>query len=192
MKTGTGVTGTMDANTFGSGKTWAEYMQSITRHQEQFDRVYKSFLVTDEDVATFRSLAPLNIVAVGEDWCPDVFNSLGVIAQLADLVPGVELRIFERDTRTDIMDMFLTDGTKKRIPVFAFYNAHFRLLFWWAGRCKEGDEWVAAFRNGRTFDEIPEIDKARFRVEFDHRYDTIYRRAGLEEIKALLREHAPR
>lgn len=176
----------MDTQTFQSGKTWTEYMESIDKNRDKFEKVYDNFQLHEEDMLPFRAAAPLRILAIGEDWCPDVYNTLGAVAKLADCVSGCEMRIFERDTRTDIMDKFLTDGTKKSIPVIAFYDARWHLLGWWAGRNKNANEWVNEFRQGRPYEEIPDEELKPFREEFNRRYESEYTRGNLDEMKEVL------
>lgn len=180
----------MDANLFASGKTWTDYLNSISKNRDRFEAVYRSFFVSEEELAAFRRASPLNIVAVAEDWCPDVYNTLGIVAKIADTVPGVNMRIFERDARPEIMANYLTEGTKKRIPVYAFYDPRFRELFWWAGRNKQADEWVNAFRNGRPYEEIPKDEMERFREEFSKRYEESFARGNLMELIDRLKSFA--
>ena len=176
----------MDALKFASGKSWSDYIASIERNRDRFEAVYRNFFLSEEDIAPFRAATPLNIVAVAEDWCPDVFNTLGIMAKLADAVPGIIMRIFERDARPEVMDLYLTDG-KKRIPAFAFYDHNWDKLFHWAGRNKAADEWVNAFRKGRPYDQIPEDEMEAFRREFDRRYEESFARGNLMEITDALK-----
>jgi hypothetical protein len=175
----------MDAATFASGKTWTEYMDSVEKNRDRFEELFVRFAPTEADLAAFGAVPSLRIVAVGEDWCPDVFNTLGIVAKIAAATPGAQLRIFERDSRPEIMDLFLSSG-KKRIPVVAFHDADFRLLGWWAGRNREADAWVSGFRKGRPYDQIPAEEMDLFRGEFDRRYRESWGRGNLEEIKAAL------
>jgi hypothetical protein len=177
----------VNAQLFSSGKTWQEYMNSITRNRDAFEKKYAEFRPSEDDLAPFREHAPLNIVAIAEDWCPDVHNTLGLVARIAKDIRGIQMRIFERDTYIDLMDLYVVDGTKRRIPVFAFFSHDFRQLGWWSGRNKQADEWVSAFRKGRPYDEIPEDEMVVFREEFQRRYDKEYALGNLEEIKSVLR-----
>jgi hypothetical protein len=177
----------VDALKFATGKSWTEYLNSITRNRDRFEAAYKSFFLAEEDIAPFRAATPLNIVAIGEDWCPDVFQTLGFIAKLADAVPGLILRIFERDTHPELMDRYLSEG-RKRIPVYAFFDHNFEEVFWWSGRNKAADEWVSSVRKGRAYEEIPADEMEEFRKEFDRRYEESYARENLREITEGLRE----
>jgi hypothetical protein len=176
----------MNSTIFQTGKTWSNYMESIQKNREKFERVYNEFHLQDSDLVPFRAAAPLHILAIGEEWCPDVYNTFGVIAKVADSATSCEFRIFERDSHPELMDQFLTDGTKRSIPVFAFYDAKFDLLGWWGGRNKAANEWVNGFRKGRPYDQIPDDEMKRFREEFQSNYDARFREGNFEEIKEVL------
>ena len=176
----------MNAATFQSGKSWSAYIKSISKNRNKFEPGYNSFEPSAGDLDFFGAFKPLNIAAIGEDWCPDVFNTLGTVAKIADALPNAELRIFERDSREDLMHDYLSDG-KKRIPVYAFFDGDFKELCRFCGRVKEADDWVNAFRRGRPYDQIPKDELETFRAELNERYRTQYSRANLEEIKNLLR-----
>lgn len=180
----------MDEALFRKGKTWDEYINSIETNRDHFVGVYQTFPLTDDDLVVFRNFKGLRVVAIGEDWCPDVYNSMGILARICQLVPGAEMRIFERDTYPELMDQYLSDGTKKRIPVYAFFTPDFRQLCWWAGRNREADAWVNAFRKGRPYDQIPKAERDSFQSEFNGLYRESFARGNLEEIKAALRESA--
>ncbi len=123
---------------FASGMTWQQYLEHIKRNREKFEYNYKETVLTDEDAEAFRSLAagqdgPAKVLALGEDWCPDVFRGLPVMARIAEAA-GLELRIFPRDDNLDIMNEFLNKGEHQSIPVFVFYTNDHRYLAHWVER----------------------------------------------------------
>jgi thiol-disulfide isomerase/thioredoxin len=123
---------------FASGMTWQEYREHIKRNGEKFDYNYRETVLTDEDAEAFRSLAgreegPAKVLALGEDWCPDVFRGLPVMARIAEAA-GMELRIFPRDDNLDIMNEFLKQGEHQSIPTFVFYTGDHRYIGHWIER----------------------------------------------------------
>jgi thiol-disulfide isomerase/thioredoxin len=111
---------------FASGLTWEEWLQAIRRNRDKFEYNYQETVLTPEDVAALRELVaapdgPAKVLALAEDWCPDVFRGLPVMAKMAQAA-GMELRIFFRDQNLDIMDEFLKDGQFRSIPTFVFYT----------------------------------------------------------------------
>ncbi len=123
---------------FASGMTWEEYAANIKRNRDKFDYNYEEAALTDDDAEAFRSLAaaakgPAKVLALGEDWCPDVFRGLPVIARIAEAA-GMELRVFPRDDNLDIMNEFLNQGEHQSIPTFVFYTRDHRYIARWIER----------------------------------------------------------
>jgi hypothetical protein len=74
-----------------------------------------------------------HLLALSEDWCGDAFNSLPVVARLAELAPNVELRLLGRDANLDLMDAHLS-GTARAIPVVIVYDEDWNEVGWWGSR----------------------------------------------------------
>src|SRR3970040_2655084 len=103
-----------------SGMTWAQYKEHSKRNREKFDYNYSETVLSDDDAAAFRRLAekgngPARVLALGEDWCPDVFRGLPVMVRIAEAA-GMDLRIFPRDDTLGIMNEFLNPGESQSIP----------------------------------------------------------------------------
>ena len=145
---------------FASGMTWQQYVEQIKRNREKFAYNYEETIVSDGDVEAFRSLAakadgPAKVLALGEDWCPDVFRGLPVMVRIAEAA-GLELRIFPRDANLDIMSEFLKGGEHQSIPTFVFYTGDHRYLAHWIERPAKANEemgQVMALFQGKEQDE---------------------------------------
>lgn len=123
---------------FASGFTWPEYLARIRRNKEKFEHNYRETAPSDEDAEAFRRLAaredgPAKVLALAEDWCPDVFRGLPVMARIAEAA-GMEFRIFPRDENLDIMNEFLNRGEHQSIPTFVFYTRDHRYIAHWTER----------------------------------------------------------
>jgi hypothetical protein len=73
-----------------------------------------------------------------------------MIARLAELTPGFDLRVLERDKNPDLMDAYLTNGSRS-IPIVIAYDADFRALGSWGPRPSELQEWAMTI--GRTLEK---------------------------------------
>ncbi len=140
---------------FASGMTWQQYLEHIKRNREKFQYNYEETVLSDGDVEAFRSLAaradgPAKVLALAEDWCPDVFRGLPVMARIAQAA-GLELRIFPRDENLDIMNEFLNRGEHQSIPTFVFYTRDHRYTAHWIERPAKANaemgEMMALFQN---------------------------------------------
>ncbi len=115
------------ASRFDQGLSFQQFLDQATVNRDKFELYYRDSPLTDEDLSFFKKAAaaprgPAKILAIGEDWCGDVYRELPIVARLADAC-GIELRIFIRDKNPDVMDEFLSNNGKSRaIPVFVFYT----------------------------------------------------------------------
>src|SRR5581483_10043904 len=95
---------------YAQGLTWADYSSSIKANRERFLKNFEEFHLTADDAAFFRNFnakrGPIKVVAIGEDWCPDVVRGLPVAARLAETA-GFEFRVFPRDANLDLMNQYL-------------------------------------------------------------------------------------
>ncbi len=145
---------------FARGMTWQQYLAHIKRNGEKFAYNYEETVLSDGDMEAFRSLAakangPAKVLALAEDWCPDVFRGLPVMVRIAEAA-GLELRIFPRDQNLDIMEEFLKGGEHRSIPTFVFYTGDHRYLGHWIERPAKADEemgQVRALFEGKQGDE---------------------------------------
>ena len=162
------------AERFAGGMTWEQYLEHIKRNREKFEYNYAETVLTDDDAEAFRSLAarpdgPAKVLALGEDWCPDVFRGLPVMVRIAEAA-GMELRIFPRDDNLDIMNEFLKRAEHQSIPTFVFYTRDHRYIAHWIER---------PARANAELEEIPklfaDLDREKDREKMRERYDEFQR-----------------
>lgn len=112
----------MDKARFDQGMTYDQFKASMTRNQEKFAANEGRVTLTSEDIAAFQKRR-LKVVALAADWCGDVIANLPVLGAIAQQSGSLDLRVFERDQNTDLMDQYLNQGKFQSIPVFAFFDA---------------------------------------------------------------------
>ena len=180
---------------FASGLTWEQYLEHIARNRDKFEYNYRETELTDGDVAAFRELAarangPARLLALGEDWCPDVFRGLPVVARIAEAA-GMELRIFPRDDNLDIMQEFLNHGEHQSIPVLVFYTRDHRYIAHWIERPAKANAEMGEVQ--KAFQGLDrEKDRDRMRQLYDEfQHGPIWaswREATAKELRELLAE----
>ena len=72
-------------------------------------------------------------MVITESWCGDSGQNLPYIAVMAAQNPLINLKIMLRDSNPDVMDQFLTNGTRS-IPILAAYSESGDELFRWGPR----------------------------------------------------------
>jgi len=96
-------------------------------------------------------------VLITEGWCGDAANTVPVIAKMSEYSGNVELHILLRDEHPEIMNEYLTNGTKS-IPLLIVLDKDFNELFVWGPRPAELQQNVVEFKKQKSFD-IEELKK---------------------------------
>ena len=84
-------------------------------------------------------------MVITENWCGDSAQNLPYIAKIASLNQKIELRIVLRDSNPNIMDNYLTNGTRS-IPILASFDDGGNELFRWGARPKAAQELVSELK----------------------------------------------
>ena len=134
---------------FAQGLTWDEYLAFIaskenidrgmpsgaprTDNSDRFRRNIADLKLTAEEIAALQALPKRKMLAIGEDWCPDVYRGLPILAKICETA-GWELRLFPRDLHRDIIAEFLNHGEFESIPVAVLYTPGHRYIGHWIER----------------------------------------------------------
>jgi hypothetical protein len=121
--------------------------------------LYNLARVPDWAVAAVPAGSSRKLLVIAEDWCGDASNTVPVIAKLADAVPSLELRVIARDQNLDLMDQYLTNGSRS-IPIVIALNDGFEEVGHWGPRPSQLQAWVMANRATTPKAELyPEVRK---------------------------------
>lgn len=112
---------------FRSGLTIQEFIDRMEVNKEKFVENMEAFTLSFDDRQFFND-SSISIAAFGEDWCTDVIQFLPVVAKIAEEVPSVSLRVYERDENMELMQPYLKEGKYASIPVFVVYDAEWNEL----------------------------------------------------------------
>lgn len=114
---------------FASGRTDQQSKEQMTRNRDRLEAAEQAFQPTAEQSAAFQTLPkPLNVLAIGEDWRGDVIANFPVLAKLAEATGKLNVRIFLRDQREDLINQCLKQGQFTSIPVVVFFDDDFAEL----------------------------------------------------------------
>ena len=121
---------------FNQGMTYDEFKNWMSRNRDRIEGYESKVQINPDDLAFFKNLrSPLDVLAVGADWCYDVLTNLPVLARLAQESGKLNVRVFERDENPDIRDQYL-NGPYQSIPVFVFFDENFQEIGHWIERPK--------------------------------------------------------
>src|SRR5688572_15720701 len=174
-----------------SFKAW---MAAIGQRQAEFQRHYDDYEPKPDDVEYFKKQVQdrgLKALVLGEDWCPDVWRGLPVMAKLQEQT-GMEVRYFMRDQNKDIMAEFLNKGEFESIPTVVFYDKDHNYLGHWIERAKLTDEQMPEVRRSVMPNPMPERDTPEYTAAMDASREAMivnaepWRQAQIVEIRELL------
>lgn len=132
------------ARLWDAGETWATFSARIESQRSLWDGVYRTASLPDWAPEAFGALPNgLRLLVLNADWCLDSANTVPVMERLAEAMRGVELRLLERDRFPEVMDRYLTNGTRS-IPLVIVLDRDFRELGRWGPRPSELQAWVVA------------------------------------------------
>jgi hypothetical protein len=92
------------------------------------------------------------LLAIVEDWCGDASNTVPVLARLGDEASCLEMRLIERDQHPNVMDRYLTNGTRS-IPIVIVLDEELQETGHWGPRPAELQAWVMENKDAMPKDE---------------------------------------
>ena len=102
---------------------------------ERLDKTARMTAQTRLQMAAIRT--PMIWLSIVEAWCGDVAQILPAIQKMASLNDKVEHRLIFRDQYPEIMDAFLTNGTRSIPMVILLDKASLKVLGHWGPRPSE-------------------------------------------------------
>jgi hypothetical protein len=145
--------------------------------------VYKFARVPEWAFAAVRAGEKRKLLVIAEDWCGDASNTVPIIAKLADQAPGLELRVILRDQNPDVMDQYLTNGTRS-IPIVIALDESSEEIGHWGPRPSELQAWVMANRATTPKGELyPQVRKWYARDHGETTIREVLEAAGLSVAK---------
>lgn len=125
-------------------ESFPEFLARVESQPTLWDGVYRTASVPGWAAEAFAALpGGLRLLVLNADWCMDSANTVPLMARLGESVPGVELRLLERDRYPEVMDRYLTGGSRS-IPIAILLDRDFRELGRWGPRPAPLQAWVKA------------------------------------------------
>lgn len=133
------------------------------KYQEKMRRLRGETVLGEAAEEALKSLEqPVHVLALAEDWCPDVVRHVPVLQRMADASPMVRVRYVFRKTSPDLLARFLTNGTES-VPKFGFFSHEFAFCGTWGPM---PEECCDAIRVGRARHE-PKPARVRVRELYE-------------------------
>lgn len=98
------------------------------------------------------------LLVLAEDWCVDGSSTVPYLARLCEATAGLELRILRRDEHPEVMDRYLTNGSRS-IPIVIVLDRDYQELGHWGPRPAELQRWLHEARGTVPKGEIPMLTR---------------------------------
>lgn len=82
-----------------------------------------------------------------EGWCGDAAQNIPPIKKMAEISPGIELKLILRDEHPEIMDEYLTDGTRSIPKLIALDAETLEEIGTWGPRPKTAQNLVQEWKH---------------------------------------------
>ncbi len=187
-------TSVVTSQRFASGFTYRDYIAQIKVNKDQFEKYYVTGELSADDIKFFRKAAQISngigkILVLGEDWCPDVFRGMPVMARIAEAA-GIEMKMFPRDQNLDIMNEFLNQGKFMSMPVAVFYTKDLKHICHWIERPASANQERTKIEES-VKKEMPNASETEFRAVIRERTQVRYpawQKETVGEIRQMLAE----
>ena len=119
-----------------TGKDQSEKMLGYTRlNMSRMNKWDKHASISDQVKDIMSQIDQSEIwLVITEGWCGDAAHAVPVIEKMARLSDKIELKFVLRDDEPELMDQFLTDGTRSIPKLIRFNAADFTVISTWGPR----------------------------------------------------------
>ena len=121
-----------------SGYTWDDYLEhEVAEHRDLWLGVYRRATTPVWALEALEDMGrKWRLLVIAEDWCGDASNLAPVFGRLARDSEWIDVRVVKRDEHPELMDMYLTNGSRS-IPIVAIANEELQPLGRWGPRPAE-------------------------------------------------------
>jgi hypothetical protein len=133
------------ASLWNQALTFDDFVAASQKQRGLWEGLYKIAVLPAWAVAAVPPGTHRKLLVIAEDWCGDASSTIPVLSRLAEAAPGLELRLIRRDEHPELMNRYLTNGTRS-IPIVIALDQHFREIGHWGPRPEVLQAWVMANR----------------------------------------------
>lgn len=125
------------------GFAWPEYeAEEIREHRELWQAVYRKSDIPEWALYRLDEIGRnWKLLVIAEDWCGDASNLVPIVARLAEASSRIEMRIVKRDDHPELMDRYLTNGSRS-IPIVVVADDELEPVGRWGPRPTELQDFV--------------------------------------------------
>lgn len=116
---------------YAKGLTPEQYMDTLDKHKSNFENIEQHFtLPNDEQFFASLKAKNLRVLILTEPWCGHCMLTVPIFLKIASKV-DMPTRFLLRDENLELMDLHLTNGKSRSIPIFLFIDSDGRQVAKW-------------------------------------------------------------
>lgn len=122
-------------------------------------RLDKTATISAEQAEVFENLETKQTwLVITEPWCGDAAQTLPFLNKISELSENIDLKIVLRDENLELMDRFLTNGSRS-IPMVIMLDEELQVIQNWGPRSKAATKLVSDYReeHGKIDDAFKEM-----------------------------------
>ena len=116
-----------------------DYHPYIVKNDELEKYIQSHFSLNKKLFNAFQKSKVRSLHLITEAWCLDACILLPLLRGIQIIKPDIEIKIHQRDENEELMNLFLTNGSKS-IPIVFGLNEKQKELFRWGPRSKKAIE----------------------------------------------------
>ncbi|MFH0733598.1 MAG: thioredoxin family protein [bacterium] len=114
---------------------------------QRMTRINKTYKINNTLCSLLTKISiPQVWMVITEDWCGDSAQNFPYIYKFSECNPLITFTVLQRDNNLEVMDLFLTNGTRS-IPKLVVFDQNDNILFQWGARPKEAQDLVTNWKN---------------------------------------------
>lgn len=154
------------------------YLDYTKVNLQRYSRLEKTVVLSDGLCSVVDQLRqPLVLLVITEGWCGDAAQNIGIFEALGRYSDKIRVRYIFRDENLELMDQFLTNGSRS-IPKVLCLDENLEVKFSWGPRPaalqKQVQEMITA--------GVSKEDRGQFIHGWYHKDHTLSTQAELEEL----------
>ncbi len=119
-------------------------------------RLDKTITIPKQAIAGFQDVQEGQTwLVIIESWCADGAQTIPILNKIVEEIPSIDLKIVLRDENPELIDLFLTNGTRS-IPKLIVLDNNKNVLNTWGPRSRRATKMVETYKsqNGKIDDQF--------------------------------------
>ena len=131
-----------------SGPEQTEQRIEFTKlNASRMRRLDKTIKIPRDAISDFQSIKEKQTwLVILESWCADGAQTIPILNKICETNSNLNLKVVLRDDHPELMNLFLTNGTRS-IPKLIILDNHSNVLNTWGPRSEMATKMVEAYKN---------------------------------------------